>query len=387
MNPIRQKAHEIRHEVIAFRHDLHMYPELSMQEFRTSDQVAAMLDALGIPNRRIDPVGVVGEISGGKPGKCVALRADMDALQITETADCDFKSRNEGKMHACGHDAHTAMLMGAAMVLNDMKDEIAGSVRLLFQPGEENGQGAKAIIAQGGYDGVDAAFGQHILPAAPVGRIGAANGTAYAACDYFRVTVRGVTCHGSMPHDGRDATVCASAIVLALQSMVSREFDQMEPLVVSVGTMHSGTIWNGISGEAVMEGTCRSFSKELHAKLPEVFKRVCQRTAEAYGCEVDVHWEIRAQVLVNDDAMRELGFAAARKVLGGDGIIGTDRATPGAEDFAEYGMLSPVCYFSLGTGGTAPIHNAGMVIDEDALEIGVAFLAQTALDALEKLNG
>lgn len=387
MNEICQKAHEIREEVIAFRRDLHMYPELSMEEFRTSDQVAAMLDKLGIPNRRIDPTGVVGEIRGRGPGKCVALRADMDALQITEVADCDFKSRNEGKMHACGHDAHTAMLMGAAMLLNNMKDEFSGSVRLLFQPGEENGRGAKAIIAQGGYDGVDAAFGQHILPMVPVGRIGAANGAAYAACDYFRITVKGVTCHGSMPHDGRDATVCASAIVLALQSMVSREFDQMEPLVVSVGTMHSGTIWNGISGEAVMEGTCRSFSKELHARLPEIFKRVCQRTAEAYGCEVEIHWEIRAQVLVNDDEMRELGFAAARKVLGEGAVIGTDRATAGAEDFAEYGMLSPVAYYSLGTGGTAPIHNSGMVIDEEALEIGVAFLTQTALDALEKLNG
>ena len=387
MNPIRQKAHEIREDVIAFRRDLHMYPELSMQEFRTSDQVAAMLDKLGIPNRRIDPTGVVGEIRGRAPGKCVALRADMDALQITETADCDFKSRNEGKMHACGHDAHTAMLMGAAMLLNNMKDEFDGSVRLLFQPGEEVGQGAKAIIAQGGYEGVDAAFGQHILPNVPVGRIGAAAGAAYAASDYFRVTVKGVTCHGSMPHDGKDATVCACAMVQALQAMVSREFDQMEPLVVSVGTMHSGTIWNGISGEAVMEGTCRSFSKEIHAKLPDVFKRVCAQTAAAYGCEVDVYWEVRAEVLVNDDEMRQIGLDAARKVLGENAIIGTDRATAGAEDFAEYGVLSPVAYYSLGTGGTAPIHNAGMVIDEEALEIGVAFLTQTALDALEKLNG
>ena len=189
-----------------------------------------------------------------------------------------------------------------------------------------------------------------------------------------------------MPHDGKDATVCASAMVLALQAMVSREFDQMEPLVVSVGTMRSGTIWNGISGEAVMEGTCRSFSKEIHAKLPDVFKRVCVQTAAAYGCEVDVYWEVRAEVLVNDDELRQIGLDAARKVLGEDAIIGTDRATAGAEDFAEYGVLSPVAYYSLGTGGTAPIHNAGMVIDEDALEIGVAFLTQTALDALEKLN-
>lgn len=386
MRDIRQLAHEIREEVIAFRRDLHMYPELSMQEFRTSDQVAAMLDKLGIPNRRIDPTGVVGEIKGRESGKCVALRADMDALQITEIADCDFKSRNEGKMHACGHDAHTAMLMGAAMLLNDMKDAFDGSVRLLFQPGEEVGQGAKAIIAQGGYEGVDAAFGQHILPNVPVGRIGAAVGAAYAASDYFRITVKGITCHGSMPHDGKDATVCASAMVLALQAMVSREFDPMEPLVVSVGTMRSGTIWNGISGEAVMEGACRSFSKEIHAKLPDVFKRVCAQTAAAYGCEVDVYWEVRAEVLVNDDELRQIGLDAARKVLGEDAIIGTDRATAGAEDFAEYGVLSPVAYYSLGTGGTAPIHNAGMVIDEDALEIGVAFLTQTALDALEKLN-
>ena len=387
MNPIREKAHEIREEVIAFRRDLHMYPEVSMEEFRTSDQVAAMLDQLGIPNRRIDPTGVVGEIKGRGPGKCVALRADMDALAVTETSDISFKSRNEGKMHACGHDAHTAMLMGAAMLLNNMKDQFDGSVRLLFQPGEEVGRGAKAIIAQGGYDGVDAAFGQHILPNVPVGRIGAAAGAAYAASDYFRVTVKGVTCHGSMPHDGRDATVCASALVMALQAMVSREFDQMEPLVVSVGTMHSGTIWNGISGEAVLEGTCRSFSKDIHARLPEVFKRVCQQITAAYGCEVDVYWEVRAEVLVNDDELRQIGLDAACKVLGEEGIIGTDRATAGAEDFAEYGVLSPVAYYSLGTGGTAPIHNAGMMIDEDALEIGVAFLTQTALDALEKLNG
>ena len=385
MNPIRQKAHEIREDVIAFRRDLHMYPELSMQEFRTSDQVASMLDKLGIPNRRIDPTGVVGEIRGRAPGKCVALRADMDALQITEIADSDFKSRNEGKMHACGHDAHTAMLMGAAMLLNNMKDEFDGSVRLLFQPGEENGRGAKAIIAQGGYDGVDAVFGQHIQPNAPVGRIGAAVGAAYSACDYFRLTVKGVTCHGSMPHDGRDATVCASAIVMALQAMVSREFNQLEPLVVSVGTMHSGTIWNGISGEAVLEGTCRSFSDEIHDQLPKVFERVCAQTAAAYGCQVEVQWENRMSMLINDDEMREMGLAAARKVAGPE-LVGADKPTAGAEDFAEYVKRAPGAYFSLGVGGTAPLHNAGLYVDEEALEIGVAFLTQTALDALEKLN-
>ena len=383
MNVMREKAHQIKDETIAFRRDLHMHPEASFQEFRTTDKVAAALDELGVSYRRLEPTGLIAEI--GKPGKTVALRADMDALSIQEQTGCAFKSVNDGFMHACGHDAHTAMLLGAVKVLNSMKDELPGTVRFLFQPAEEVGKGAKAVVAQGGMEGVDAAFGIHCSVQTPVGALQCHPGGIAAAADRFKITVKGKACHGAYPQTGMDATVCASAMILNLQTMVSREFSPMDTLVVTVGSIHSGSRFNIVSGEAVMEGTIRSFSREVHEQIPVVLKRICEETAKTFRCTAEVDYDVLTDVLVNEENMVELGFEAARKVTDPQ-LVTHNSPAMGAEDFCEYTKYAPSAFFRLGVGGEWPGHSDHYEIDEEALEIGVAFYAQVAVDALGKLT-
>ena len=261
-------AQAVQPEVVAFRRDLHEHPEASFQEFRTTDQIAKEMDKLGIPYRRFDPTGLIAEINGGKPGKTIALRADIDALSITEKTGLPFASKNEGFMHACGHDTHAAMLVGAAKVLMQVKDQLCGTVKLLFQPAEEVGRGAKAVIAQHGMDGVDFAFGIHIGSQMEVGTISMMAGASAAATDRFVVKVIGKASHGARPEQGVDATVAASAIVMNLQPVVSREVAATTPLVVTVGSLHSGSRFNIVSGEAVLEGTIRSYDVSSIISFP-----------------------------------------------------------------------------------------------------------------------
>ncbi len=378
---IKQMAHEVQEKVVAFRHDLHKHPEASLQEFRTTKQIAAALDQLGVSYRLLDPTGLVAEIKGGKPGKTVALRADIDALSIQEKTDCEFKSINDGMMHACGHDTHASMLLGAVTVINQLKDQISGNVRFIFQPAEEVAKGAKLAVAQGAIEGADAIFGIHVSVMTPVGRLQSCPGPICAATDIYKVTIKGKACHGAAPHTGMDATVCGAAMVMNLQTMVSREFSPMEPLVVTVGSFHSGSRFNIVSGEAVLEGTIRSFNPELHAQIPGVLKRICEKTAETYRCEAVVEYEAITEVTVNDPAMFELGMEAARKVSGD--VMQCEKAT-GGEDFSEYTKVIPGAFFRLGCGGNWPGHSDHYEVDESSFETGVAFHVQVALDFLAK---
>ena len=286
-----------------------MHPEASFQEFRTTDKVAAALDELGVSYRRLEPTGLIAEI--GKPGKTVALRADMDALSIQEQTGCAFKSVNDGFMHACGHDAHTAMLLGAVKVLNSMKNELPGTVRFLFQPAEEVGKGAKAVVAQGGMEGVDAAFGIHCSVQTPVGALQCHPGGIAAAADRFKITVKGKACHGAYPQTGMDATVCASAMILNLQTMVSREFSPMDTLVVTVGSIHSGSRFNIVSGEAVMEGAPSVPLPGSPRTDPRGSQEYLEETAKTFRCTAEVESDVLTDVLVDVENMVELGFEAA----------------------------------------------------------------------------
>ena len=377
---------EIQKKITEIRHHIHMHPELALEEHETSDYIASILEELGLEvTRGIGGTGVVATLTAGTGGKMIGLRADMDALSIQEQTGCAFKSVNDGFMHACGHDAHTAMLLGAVKVLNSMKDELPGTVRFLFQPAEEVGKGAKAVVAQGGMEGVDAAFGIHCSVQTPVGALQCHPGGIAAAADRFKITVKGKACHGAYPQTGMDATVCASAMILNLQTMVSREFSPMDTLVVTVGSIHSGSRFNIVSGEAVMEGTIRSFSREVHEQIPVVLKRICEETAKTFRCTAEVEYDVLTDVLVNEENMVELGFEAARKVTDPQ-LVTHNSPAMGAEDFCEYTKYAPSAFFRLGVGGEWPGHSDHYEIDEEALEIGVAFYAQVAVDALGKLT-
>ena len=381
MADIKALAHEVFPYVVEMRRDFHRNPEPSFEEFRTTDRIAEELDKMGIPYRRFEPSGLVGDIVGGKPGKCIFLRADIDALSVKEESGVEFASEREGFMHACGHDTHAAMLLGAAKVLNSIKDELCGTVKVLFQPAEELAMGAKHIIAQGAIEGADAGFGVHIFAQMPVGQLGITSGVIHPAADYYKLDVHGVTSHGALPDEGVDATVAAAAIVMNLQTISSREFSPLEPVVVTVGTLHSGQRFNVISNHAELEGTVRLFNEELHQKIPGMMARIAENTAAAFRCTAELDYQFKSDMLVNDEAMTELARGAALKVAGEEHIAPIRRSM-GGEDFSAYTHIVPCAFVALGGGGEAPQHSEKFCIDESAFETGVAMYAQVAVDFL-----
>ena len=381
MADIKALAHEVFPYVVEMRRDFHRNPEPSFEEFRTTDRIAEELDKMGIPYRRFEPSGIVGDIVGGKPGKCIFLRADIDALSVKEESGVEFASEREGFMHACGHDTHAAMLLGAAKVLNSIKDELCGTVKVLFQPAEELAMGAKHIIAQGAIEGADAGFGMHIFAQMPVGQLGITSGVIHPAADYYKLDVHGVTSHGALPDEGVDATVAAAAIVMNLQTISSREFSPLEPVVVTVGTLHSGQRFNVISNHAELEGTVRLFNEELHQKIPGMMARIAENTAAAFRCTAELDYQFKSDMLVNDEAMTGLARGAALKVAGEEHIAPIRRSM-GGEDFSAYTHIVPCAFVALGGGGEAPQHSEKFCIDESAFETGVAMYAQVAVDFL-----
>ncbi len=378
----KAKAKEIEEYVIGFRRDLHRHPEASFQEFRTTGRIAEELDKLGIPYRRFEPTGLLGEIKGAKPGKTVALRADIDALSIQELTDVPYASENAGFMHACGHDTHAAMLLGAARILNGMKEDLCGTVKLLFQPAEELAQGAKAVLKQGGLDGADAAFGMHIFAQMPAGALAVAEGVVLPAADMYKLKVTGKATHGALPEKGMDATVAAAAIVMNLQTIVSRELNPLDPVVVTVGSLHSGSRFNIISGEAVMEGTVRIFNKEAHRQIPGIMERIAKETAAAFRCTAELEYNMMVEALENDAALAALARQSALKVLPSPAMLLPFTKTMGAEDFADYTPNLPCTFVALGGGGEYPQHSDHFFIEEDALKTGTALYAQMAVDYL-----
>lgn len=382
----RKMSKEVAPEVIELRHDFHQHPEASMAEFRTTDRIAEELDKMGIPYRRFDPTGLIATIQGGQPGKTVALRADIDALSITETADVPFKSQNEGFMHACGHDTHAAMLLGAAMILNKIKDQLKGTVKLLFQPAEEVATGAKLAIDQGALEGVDMIFGIHIAGQVPAGVVAICPGSSCSAADIFKIKIIGSAGHGAQPEATRDATVAAAALVMNLQTIVSRELPPTQPVVVTVGKLVSGSRFNIVSGEAYMEGTCRSFDPELHHKLPGIMERIAKETAATFRCEAEVEYHMMTEPLVNDPEALELVKQATAKIVDKPEMLVISKPQMGAEDFAEYTVHAKAAFAMVGGGSKEPNHSDHIVFDEDSFRTGVALHCQVAYDYLNGQN-
>ena len=392
MNKYRESIHAQMDELVAFRRELHRFPEPSMKEFETTNRICRELDKSGIAYRRMDPTGVTGDLKGSKAESdhIVLIRSDMDALEIVEKTGLPFPSENEGVMHACGHDNHMTVLLAAVRYLHAHPEEFAGTVRFIFQPAEEIGAGAELMIAQGVMEGVDRAVGMHINPLLPLGQLSAMPGECWAACDYFKITVHGKAAHGAMPQNGHDALVAASAIVMALQPLVSRETDPNTALVITVGSIVSGSRFNIVAGDAVMEGTCRTFSREGHAALPGNIRRVAENVAAAYGCTAEVDYKVYAEVLYCDPDTTALGLKSVGKVVGDENalICGPQMI---AEDFCYYTEHAKSVFFNLGArvaddSKVFPLHSDHVLFDENAIEIGAAVFVQTAVDLLDTLN-
>ncbi len=389
MRKLSPSTEKYRDYVIGARRHLHAHPETSLEEVLTTAYLMRELDAMGIPYIKGEPTGLVATIKGKKPGKTVALRSDMDALNILEKNEVSYKSQVDGKMHACGHDGHTAILLGAARILKDQMEELPGTVHLIFQPAEETGHGAKILINTGTwYEETDNIFGAHLWSYLPTGKISLEPGQRMAATDRFQIKIQGLSGHGSMPHQTVDAVVVASAMVMNFQTIVSREYSPMEPLVVSVGSIHSGTAFNIISGEAVLEGTIRYFSKDIGKTIESSMRRVMESTAALYGASAEMIYTYNLPPVVNDEASSALAYEAASRILGEENIVLQEKTT-GGEDFAFYLEHKPGCFVFIGSGnhekGTDfAHHNDHFDLDEDVLLHGSALYAEYAISFLKK---
>ncbi|WP_369801997.1 M20 family metallopeptidase [Oceanobacillus sp. Castelsardo] len=379
------KAYILEHEeeLIATRRKLHSEPELSWEEENTTVFICEQLEALGIPYRRTEPTGVIAEIKGGKPGKTVALRGDMDALSVQElNQDLSYKSNFDGKMHACGHDAHTSMLLFAAKALHQVKDEIPGTVRLLFQPAEEIAEGAKAMVKQGAMDGVDNVFGIHIWSQTPMKKIVCNPGPAFAAADIFKVEFKGRGGHGAIPQDTIDAAVVASSFVMNVQTVVSRTVDPLDSAVLTIGKMEVGTRFNVIAENAVIEGTVRTFNKDTRDHVERELEHYANTVASLYGATAKVTYTRGTNAVINDTNSARLSHEVISESFG-PRVLHDQQPTMGGEDFSFFLDEVPGCFALVGCGNpekdTEWAHHHGRFnIDEDALITGAELYAQYA---------
>lgn len=380
--------------IVAIRRELHQYPELGYQETRTSSLIRKKLDEIGIPYKYpFAETGVVATLGNGD-GPCIALRADIDALPIEEEADVPFRSKTPGKMHACGHDCHTAMLLGAAKLLKAREPQLRGTVKLFFQPAEEGGAGGKRMCDEGVLDSpkVQQIFGLHVWPMLPTGMIGSRTGTFLASAGGLEITVRGKGGHAAMPHRAIDPVTTAAQIVVALQTIVAREIDPLDAGVVSITTIHAGEAYNVLPPEVKMSGTIRSLTAEGMKYLQDRVRMVCEQTALAQRCTAEVSFPGHDYPpTVNDAALWEFTQAIGADLLGKNNV---QELAPimGGEDFAYFSERVPGCFVGLGiqnaaVGSIYSVHHPKFKVDEAALPIGTALHVGFALRSLETLRG
>jgi len=387
---ISEKARCLSKFLIETRRDLHMHPELGMQEERTARIVAEHLTNLGLEVRtNVGGTGVVGLLQGARPGRTIAIRADMDALPIQDQKTCDYASKRAGVMHACGHDGHTATLMGVASLLAAMRDSFCGNVKFLFQPAEEGPGGAKPMIEDGALldPVVDACIGLHLFLDLPVGKAGVKYGTISAASDSIEIRVKGLGGHGAGPHEAVDAIAVAGNLLVALQTIVSREISPVEPAVVTIGTIAGGYRGNVIADEVSMTGTVRTLDHATRMAMPQRIERIIKGITDAMRASYQFTYSYGYPSVVNDSGITEMVEHAAREVVGQGNVEHIQAPTMGAEDFAYFAQAVPACFLRLGArneakGITAPGHNARFDFDEEAMPTGVAILSLAALNFL-----
>jgi len=387
-----EQATSLRDWIVGIRRELHQHPELLYEEVRTSAIVRRELDALGIPYRHpVATTGVVATLGNGR-GPCVALRADMDGLPIHEDVDVPFRSQTDGKMHACGHDCHTAMLLGAARLLKAQERGINGTVKLFFQPAEEGGAGALKMCEEGALSNPDVqrVFGMHVWPYLPTGTLGSRAGTLLAAAGILNIKVIGKGGHAAMPHGAIDPVATSAAIIVGLQTIISRELDPLEAGVISVTSIHGGEAFNVIPPEVQMIGTIRSLTSRGLQRLQERVREVAAQIASAHRCQAVVTFPGHDYpATVNDETCWSLARTIAGELVGRQSVV---EVTPvmGGEDFSYFLERVPGCFVVLGIrneakGAVQGVHHPQFVVDEDALPIGTALHASFALRSLAAL--
>ncbi len=390
-NKIRRLTKELFPELRAIRHHLHMHPELSFEEAETSLFIREKLAEWGIPFKYgLCKHGVVGLIKGKNPRKVIGLRADMDALPIKEENEVPYKSRVDGVMHACGHDVHTTCMLGAAYVLNVLKNQINGSVKLIFQPGEEKLPGGASIMIKEGVleqPKVRTIVGQHVHPPLPAGMVGFRKGQYMASGDEIFITIRGIGGHAALPNDVVDPVMISAYVLTALQTVVSRHSDPKIPTVLSFGRIFSsGGATNIIPDTVYIEGTLRTMDESNRQRLNKAIRTIVSATAKAHGGTSRVKIKKGYPSLYNDPVFTAQCIKAAQEYLGRDNVVELDKRMT-AEDFSYYSQTLPSCFYRLGTGNpsigiNSPVHTPTFDIDEDALSVGAGLMAYLAMDAL-----
>lgn len=394
---VSRAAEALRPALVAQRRDFHMHPELSNREERTARVVAEKLRALGLEEVKtgVGKHGVVALLKGKGAGPVVAVRADMDALPIEETIDVAYKSRNAGVKHACGHDVHLTVQLGVAEVLSRMRDRVNGTVKFIFQPAEEGAPageegGAGLMIKEGVLDNPrpQAIFGLHVMPNIEVGQVGYNSGPAMASSDRFTITIRGKKVHGAYPHDGIDTVVVAAECVTALQTIRSRRINTLEPLVITLGSIHGGNRFNIIADEVKLEGTMRTLNEEVRRRAQEMMRETLAGITAAYGAKSEISWGDNNPVTFNDPKLVEATLPVMRRVLGEAHLV-APRPQMGAEDFSRYQQVIPGFFYFLGVGNqakgiTAMIHTPEFDVDEESLVVGVKVMSNVLLDYLDR---
>lgn len=385
-------AQALAPKLVAWRRHLHAYPELSFQEKETQRFVSAQLEQLGVFSvREIGGTGLVADLEGKEGGPWVALRADMDALPIEEIADRPYRSQQKGVMHACGHDAHTAMLLGAATLLAQYKPWTKGGVRLIFQPGEERAPGGASLLLNEGVLSerpIHGIWGIHVTPQLPVGQVGLRAGPFMAASDELHITLRGPGGHAAYPHQTPDPIAVGALLVTELQAIVSRAADPRSPTVLTIGQFHAGEAPNVIPTEARLGGTLRTFDEGWRARAKSLLQTLITQKAQAWGLTADLHFAPGYPVLYNDPSLTKRTEDWLRALLG-DTAVQELPLWMSSEDFAFYSQVVPACFIRLGTAGPEPstqrmVHTPAFDIDERALPIGAAVLAHVALQVLSE---
>ena len=385
------------------RRDLHRHPEIAREEFRTQQKIEEGLDSLGIPHWRSAGTGVVARLSGSRPvpiaweeeqkPRCLILRADIDALPVQEMHETEYKSEIPGKMHACGHDAHTAALIGAARLLRKRRELFAGDIYFMWQPGEEIGYGAAVMIEEGQLSFGTRCFGLHMASEIPVGSVVLMPGPNNASVDWFRISVEGLGAHVSTPQKGVDAAYIAAQILIGIQALVTRMSSPMDNLLIGVGKLSAGTAYNVVADHAELEGTVRSLDPALRALTQERMERLAQETAEIYGGTARIEWADYTSVLVNSEGPTAEAQTIARELFGPEKVITFRRPSLGGDDMAEFINRVPGCYAYIGSSnpeipetGVAH-HNSCFDIDEKALSVSVLLLSAYALSYMSAEKG
>ena len=386
---LKELVNAERDWIVSMRRKLHRIPEGGFKEFKTQQAIVDALDEIGVPYTT-ERTWVIALVEGAYPGETVAIRADMDALPLVEPEGCPFRSKHEGMMHACGHDAHVAMALGAAKVLTSLRGELHGKVKFLFQPAEETDGGAEPMVKAGAMEHphVDRVYGLHVMPHLPVGKVETRAGTLNASIDTVNLTILGKAGHGAYPEQGTDAIVCAAQVISALQSVVSRNVSPLESAVLTIGVIEGGTAQNIICDEVRMRGTLRTANAELRARMKQRVVQIAEHVAAAMGCTAQVEIEPGYAALVNNTAEAARVKRVAARLFGAENTVEKPAPSMGGEDFSFFSDCAPGAFFHVGCVSpewmpAAPLHSRDFRIDEDCLTVGTLMHVALVLDGTD----